>query len=150
MASSTSYSDAVKGSINTRNKPLVVLDIADSYKFSGWTNFRNIGLEILKHVQKLKLPLKLDKLTYGDGSCFMVATLQQCQRKEIEMYVSEDVRILAKNLDFMKFRAAVSNFMTTSNNPAVLLYKKNYEEHDMKIFFTPDSSDSKGMIVCFK
>ena len=88
MADSKSYSDVVKGSINTRFKP-VIMEIFESHKFSEWAQFRNIAIEILNHAQKLKLPLKLDNLTYGNGSCFMISILQQCHRPDIEIYLQD-------------------------------------------------------------
>ena len=132
MATSKSYSDALKGSINTRKKTVLIMDINESYRFTEWTEFRNIGLEIIKHAQKLKLPLQLDKLTYGNGSCFMIATLQQCARNDVEIYLQEKIINMAKNLDTDEFRSEVSNFILNSSHPTVLAYKRRYEENDMK------------------
>ena len=51
MANSKSYSDVLKGSINTRCKP-VIMEIFESQKHSEWAQFRNIAIEILNHAQK--------------------------------------------------------------------------------------------------
>ena len=48
------------------------MEIFESQKHSEWVQFRNIAIEILNHAQKLKLPLKLDNLTFGN---FNVAKL---------------------------------------------------------------------------
>ena len=132
MAASKSYSDVLKGSINTKFKP-VVMEIFESHKFSEWAQFRNIAIEILNHAQKLKLPLKLDNLTFGNGSCFMISILQQCHRPDIEIYLPDHMINISKNYDTDKFRCEVSNFMLSSGHPAVIEYKERYEKYDMRI-----------------
>ena len=42
-----------------------------------------IANEIMKTVQALGLPLKLDQLTEGLGNCFPISIIQQCRRPEI-------------------------------------------------------------------
>ena len=132
MANSKSYADALKGSINTKHKP-VTMDIFESRKYEEWSLPRDVAIELLNHAKKLKLPLELDKLTLGNNSCFMIAVLQQCQRPEIKVYCPDEVITMADTVDFMKFRNEVSNFMLTSNLPSVLEYKKRYEETDMTV-----------------
>ena len=102
---STSYANILKGTINTRNKPIMPLE--ESYKYDTWEEFRKIGLEIHKHAKKIGLHLKLDHLTKGNGSCFMIAVLQQCQREEIKMYLQDDILRMANQLDSSAFRKAV-------------------------------------------
>ena len=85
MANSKSYSEALKGK---KVKP-VIMELSETFKYNEWTQFRNIALIIIQHAQKLKLPLKLDNITFGDGSCFMVSILQQCHREEIQMYLQD-------------------------------------------------------------
>ena len=43
---------------------------------------RRIGLEILKKVRQLNLPLKLDEITEGRGNCFPLAIIAQCRRSD--------------------------------------------------------------------
>ena len=132
MAFSRSYSDALKGSINARHKP-VIMEIFESHKHFEWTTFRNIAIEILNHAQKLKLPLKIDNLTYGDGSCFMISILQQCRRPEIQMYCQENVINMSEKFDYMKFRSEVADFMINSTYSEILAYKRRYEETEMHV-----------------
>ena len=132
MSNSKSYADVLKGSINTRNKT-VVMDIFETQNFEEWSLPRNVAVELLNHAKTLKLQLKLDKLTLGNNSCFMIAVLQQCQRPEIKIYCPDEVIRMSEKFDFMEFRNAVSNFMITSNHPSILAYKKRYEDTDMTV-----------------
>ena len=127
MALSKSYSEALRGTINTRFKP--VMDIFESHRYPEWTNYRNIALEILNHAKKLRLPLKIDNLTFGNGSCFMISVLQQCRRPEVKIYCQEDVLDMSKSFDTQSFRNKVSDFMLQSNHPSVLLYKELQINH---------------------
>ena len=36
---------------------------------------------IIQHIRKIKQPFKLDRLTKGNGSCLMIAVMQQLRRK---------------------------------------------------------------------
>ena len=101
MANAKSYSDVLKGSINTRFKP-VIMEIFESQKHSEWAQFRNIAIEILNHAQKLKLPLKLDNLTFGNGSCFMISILQQIQRPEIDIYMPDHMKTTSRKFNTQK------------------------------------------------
>ena len=57
-------------------------------------NERRIGLEILKKIRILNLPLKLDEITEGRGNCFQLAVLAQCQRQEIFRDLSNSMQHL--------------------------------------------------------
>ena len=43
-----------------------------------------IGKEIMMMVKKLELPYQMDEVTLGDGNCFPLAILQQCNRQDIK------------------------------------------------------------------
>ena len=75
MAGRFSYASAVKGSINTYKD--LVIDMKDSYKY-GWELERSVGKELEALIEERKLPFKLDKLTKGNGSCWMISVFQQC------------------------------------------------------------------------
>ena len=131
MTGTSSYANVLKGTINTRNKP--IMSLKESYQYTSWETFRNIGLEIFEHAKKIGLNLELDNLTRGNGSCFMIAVLQQCNRRDVKMYLQDDVLKMATDLNFMAFRKAVISFMIHSSHPSVLAYKRRYETNAMPV-----------------
>ena len=127
MAGRFSYASAVKGSINTYKD--LVIDMKDSYKY-GWELERSVGKELEALIEERKLPFKLDKLTKGDGSCWMTSVFQQCKRTEIWLYLPDDIRTLVENMDTDGLRNAVANFMLSSNHPKIRTYKERYDRND--------------------
>ena len=127
MAGRFSYASAVKGSINTYKD--LVIDMKDSYKY-GWELERSVGIELEALIEERKLPFKLDKLTKGNGSCWMISVFQQCKRTEIWLYLPDDIRTLVENMDTDGLRNAVANFMLSSNHPKIRTYKERYERND--------------------
>ena len=54
------------------------MDYAESLKDPDWDTERKLADQIIDSVRRLGLTsFKLDKLTKGAGSCFMIAVLQQ-------------------------------------------------------------------------
>ena len=131
MASKLNYSDVVKRNITTRKK--FTMNFHETFKHSDWTQFRNIAAEILNHVKRIGLNLKLDDVTYGDGACFIVAVMQQLLRPEVKIYLPDDILRIVEDFDIMAFRRRVAMFMLTSKNPSVLNYKLRYERIAMPI-----------------
>ena len=127
MAGRFSYASAVKGSINTYKD--LVIDMKDSYKY-GWELERSVGKELEALIEERKLPFKLDQLTKGNGSCWMISVFQQCKRKEIWLYLQDDIRTLVENMDTDGLRNAVANLMLSSNHPKIRTYKERYERND--------------------
>jgi len=127
MAGRFSYASAVKGSINTYKD--LVIDMKDSYKY-GWELERSVGKELEALIEERKLPFKLDKLTKGNGSCWMISVFQQCKRTEIWLYLADDIRTLVENMDTDGLRNAVANLMLSSNHPKIRTYKERYERND--------------------
>ena len=127
MAGRFSYASAVKGSINTYKD--LVIDMKDSYKY-GWELERSVGKELEALIEERKLPFKLDKLTKGDGSCWMTSVFQQCKRTEIWLYLADDIRTLVEKMDTDGLRNAVANLMLSSNHPKIRTYKERYERND--------------------
>ena len=74
MASKPKYSDVVKNNRTTRKK--FTMNFHETFKHLEWTEFRNTAAEILNHIRRIGLKLKLDDITYGDGACFIVAVMQ--------------------------------------------------------------------------
>ena len=58
-----------------------------------------IAMEIMKTVRALGLPLKLDKLTEGQGNCFPIAIIQQLRRPEIYEQLKLKVKTLTRIQD---------------------------------------------------
>ena len=127
MAGRFSYASAVKGSINTYKD--LVIDMKDSYKY-GWELERSVGKELEALIEERKLPFKLDKLTKGNGSCWMISVFQQCKRTEIWLYLADDIRTLVEKMDTEGLRNAVANLMLSSNHPKIRTYKERYDRND--------------------
>ena len=125
MASKLYYSDVVKGNISTKKK--FTMNFQETFKHLEWTPFRNIAAEILNHVKKIGLKLKLDDITYGDGACFIVAVMQQLLRPDVRIYLPDDILRIVEEFDIMAFRRRVATFMLSSTNSSVLNYKTRYE-----------------------
>ena len=89
---------------------------------------RRIALEIMDVVRQLELPLKLDKLTKGDGNCFPLAIIQQCKRPEIMNYIRPAIkRFVNKENGHSFLRKEVRNFIMKSKTERVKLFKVQYE-----------------------
>ena len=91
-------------------------------------NERRIGLEILKKIRSLQLPLKLDEITEGRGNCFPLAIIAQLHRPDVFRNLSESIRFLACQKDPNVLRQEIHRFMIHSKNPIILEYKRRYEE----------------------
>ena len=57
-----------------------VMDYNESFHYSSWTITRELADKILENVKKKGVKVKLDDLTQGKGSCFMIAIhyIQPC------------------------------------------------------------------------
>ena len=87
-------------------------------------------MELKSLVEERRLPFKIDKLTRGNGSCWMISVFQQCKRPEINLYLPDDIRSLVDNMDTNGLRIAVCDFMLTSNHQKVKTFKERYETLD--------------------
>ena len=73
---------------------------------------RRIADEIMETVNRLQLPLKLDFLTEGQGNCFPMSIMQQCQRPEISNYLRPSVKqIVNLRTGHVILRRKVKNFV---------------------------------------
>ena len=91
-------------------------------------NDRRIGLEILKKVRSLQLPLKLDNITEGRGNCFPLAILAQCRRSEIFQQLDGSIHQIIYQNDPTGLRQQVHRFMVNSTHPKIQEYKRRYQE----------------------
>ena len=101
---------------------------------------RRIGLEILKKVRSLQLPLKLDEITEGRGNCFPLAILAQCRRVEVFRELDGSIQNLIQQDDPTLLRRAVYTFMKNSRNKKIKDYKKSYDE----VLAALDNRDRRG------
>ena len=103
-----------------------VLDYSSSLSISTWESERKLADKIMHHVTKHKMNLKLDKLTRGQGNCFMVAVLQQLKRDNVYSVSSPPVQRLADEFSHQKFRQAIRSFAIKSNDKRISDIKDNY------------------------
>ena len=83
----------------------VVMDfeLSKSYK-DKWSGEREWGNSILANMRRVGLNFKLDKLTRGNGSCLMIAVLQQLKRPELYSKLTEPIKQIVDCLDYQTFR----------------------------------------------
>ena len=81
-----------------------------------------IAEEILKKVQRLQLPLKLDEITEGRGNCFPLAVLAQGRRNEIFKELTSTTQQIMHQNDPTQLRIAVFNFVTKSKHKTIQKY----------------------------
>ena len=92
---------------------------------------RKIAQEIINVVHKLQLPLKLDELTRGEGDCFPLAVLQQCQRAEIFSYIRPSIKRFVSGEDgHSVLRREVTKFIKKSKTQRIAEFRANFEETD--------------------
>ena len=92
---------------------------------------REIAQEIMDVVRQLQLPLKLDKLTRGEGNCFPFAVLQQCKRAEIFSYITRPLKRLVSVEDgHSVLRREVTKFIKKSEIQRIVKFRAQYEETD--------------------
>ena len=88
-----------------------VLDYNSAFRFQAWKRERKWADLIMGHVRRNNLPLHLDKLTRGEGNCFMIAVMQQLQQNDVYRNCRRDVQNLADEFDHMRFRKSVKDFI---------------------------------------
>ena len=89
-------------------------------KERGWAEI------IIQHIRKIKQPYRLDRLTKGNGSCLMIALMQQLRREDIYLKARPEVQELARTLDHREFRKQVKLFITNTENPRSKEFKDHY------------------------
>ena len=103
-----------------------VLDYNSSIGSQSWAVERDLADRIMDHVKKNNLNYKLDKLTRGQGNCFMIAVLQQLQQDHVYQCSSQQVKNLADNFSHMEFRQAVHDFIQQSSDPRLTNVKESF------------------------
>ena len=88
------------------------MDYEEASKDPAWENEVRWADDIMTSIRRLGLKtFKLDKLTKGEGSCFPIAVLQQLNREEVFTNLREDLRNLARSMDYHMFRQRVKDFV---------------------------------------
>ena len=87
-------------------------DYIEATKNPAWANERKWAEKIMESNKKLGINIfKLDELTKGEGSCFMIAVMQQLNRNEVFDSSREEVKELARTKDQYQLRLRVNNFI---------------------------------------
>ena len=106
------------------------MNYTDALKDPAWKNEIKWGNQIMDSNRRLGLGFfKLDKLTKGEGSCFMIAIIQQLNRDEVFDDSREDIKELAGTRDQFQLRIRVKNFIfrDKSNHPKIQWLRYIYE-----------------------
>ena len=100
------------------------MEYNESFKYKSWEMERELADKIVTNVQKKGFNVKLDDLTQGKGSCFMVAVLQQMKRPDVREYLNEEQRAIKNSLEF---RWSVNRFrIRQANNEKIQNMKMLY------------------------
>ena len=94
--------------VKTREDSEMEYEMSKSFK-DQWSGERGWGEAIMANMRRVGLAFKLDKLTRGNGSCFMIAVLQQLNRPELYSQLSEALKPMVDALDHQSFRLFVRN-----------------------------------------
>ena len=92
----------------------------------GFSNERGWAETIIQHIRKIKQPFRLDRITKRNGSCLMIALMQQLKRKDIYNKANSEVQELARSLDHREFRRRVKLFTTTMEDPRLRELRDHY------------------------
>ena len=103
------------------------MDYQEAMKDPAWDNERKWADAIMESNRRLGLWfLKLDELTKGEGSCFVIAVVQQLRREDIFDHLGEDHKQLARTMAHHLLRIYVKDFICRLkwNDPRVLELKE--------------------------
>ena len=83
----------------------VVMDYELSKSYNDkWSGERFWADTIMANMRRVGLSFKLDELTRGNGSCLLIAVLQQLKRMELYSKLTEQVKQMVDCLDYQTFR----------------------------------------------
>ena len=110
------------------------MDYEEALSDPAWENEVRWADIIMTSNRRLGLGyFKLDRMTKGEGSCFPIAILQQLNREEVFGYLREDLRQLARSMDYHLMRQRVKDF--------VCILKWNHcKVQELKNFFYIDQA----------
>ena len=78
-------------------------ELSKSFK-DEWSGERSWADTIMANMRRVGLNFKLDMLTRGNGSCLMIAVLQQLKRPELYSQLADPVKQMVDSLDHHSFR----------------------------------------------
>ena len=102
----------------------------ESYKYSSWEKERELADKIMDSMRENKIgdQFRIDRLTRGSGNCFMVATLQQCNRPEVYEGATPEVKDMADRMDQMLFRKCVRSWIQrNAGHPKIIRMREFYD-----------------------
>ena len=83
----------------------VIMDYELSKSFKDeWSGERSWADTIMANMRRVGLSFQLDNLTRGNGSCLMIAVLQQLKRPEFYSQLAAPVKQMVDSLDHHSFR----------------------------------------------
>ena len=115
------------------------MEYSEAVKKDIWNGERRAADALIRHCKELKLPMKLDKLTQGVGNCFMVAVLQQLGRPELHNNLNNNLKKIAVDLDQMKLRALVVEFIRHKKDHPQVTYMRDRFAPDPEVVNGPKS-----------
>ena len=88
-------------------------------------NIQDLEEQLMIAIQGAETPLMLDKPTLGDGNCWSRATVQQCQRAPIKLYLQSRGLTIT---NFMQLKALIYQFVKTNSQTGKIIdMKTNFD-----------------------
>ena len=84
-------------------------------------NIQELEEQLMIAIQGAETPLMLDEPTLGDGNCWSRATVQQCQRAPIKLYLQSRGLTIT---DFMQLKALIYQFVKTNSQTGKIIDMK--------------------------
>ena len=80
----------------------------------NWNLERSVAEEVQQKIERLNLPLALNHLTSGNGSCLMIAIQQCLQHEDVIPHISQEVLMNARSYKLaQKFCIPICTEFTT-------------------------------------
>ena len=84
-------------------------------------NIQDLEEQLMIAIQGAETPLMLDKPTLGDGNCWSRATVQQCQRAPIKLYLQSRGLTIT---NFMQLKALIYQFVKENSRTGKIIDMK--------------------------
>ena len=78
------------------------MSYTESFHYTSWAMERELADKILTNLKKKGVNVRLDDLTQGKGSCFMIAILQQMKRQDVLEHLNDEQREIRNSLEFRR------------------------------------------------
>ena len=78
------------------------MDYKESFHYTSWAMERELADKILTNLKRKGVNVRLDDLTQGKGSCFMIAILQQMKRQDVLKHLNDEQREIRNSLEFRR------------------------------------------------